>query len=145
MNDSRLRAPYAILCELLGEPDPEHGMDKVSTCFAFVFEGQDVFVHDFHKEEWGEDPACLTDLRHVWSVFGDQDVDRFCRWLSREVKLRMASAAGGTTLDAAGRARLNQLLAGGRSLDEALKQVKRLPAAQLADYDWPVTDDPDRP
>src|SRR4051794_39581050 len=112
MDYARIRAPFSILRELLGEPDDQHGMEKTSTCFVYAFEGRDVCVYDFHKEEWGNRPPCRTDSRYVWTVDG-KDVDGFCRWLSAEVVKRMRAAAGGRSLDSADRARLNKLLAEG--------------------------------
>jgi hypothetical protein len=41
MNDSRLRAPFRVLEELLGDADEDSGDDKTSTQFVYAFEGEE--------------------------------------------------------------------------------------------------------
>jgi hypothetical protein len=140
MFESMLRAPYAMLRELLGEAKPgaEAG-DKCSTCFIHVRDGLTVIVHDFHKEEWGGTPECRTDPKYVWRVAADDDVEPFCRWLSGEIVKRMSSpAGGGRALDAADREKLNKLVAGGMSIGDAMKQVRTVAAGDPDAYRWPV-------
>lgn len=57
MNTARLRAPFRVLVEVLGEPQSgDSGFDKSSTQFLWNWEDETVAVFDFHKPEWGEHP-----------------------------------------------------------------------------------------
>jgi len=128
---------------VLGDPqeEDEHTMDKVSTCFAYDFEGEWVVVHDFHKPEWAEPPECLTDLQYVWNVVGDgeEHVASFCRWLSDQVCARIATVR---SLDEAGRAQLNALIAEGVPMAEAMARVHPVSVGDPEPYRWPVAGEP---
>ncbi|MFZ5445684.1 MAG: hypothetical protein ACOZQL_37170 [Myxococcota bacterium] len=94
MKLSRLRAPFHVLEEVLGDADEDPDMDKSSTLFLYVFEGETMAVFDFHKPEWGGPPECRTSRDSVWTVDGeDHDVGRFCTWLSAEVMKRVPGDA----------------------------------------------------
>lgn len=94
MKTSRLCAPFRVLEEVLGDADEAPGMDKSSTLFLYVFEGETMAVYDFHKPEWSGTPECRTSAQYVWTVDGEgHDVARFCTWLSGEVmRLRPGDA-----------------------------------------------------
>lgn len=140
MDQSRVRAQFSILRELLGEPDEDHGMDKTSTCFSYVFDGRDVYVYDFHKEEWGDNPKSQTDSHYVWNIDG-HDVAPFCRWLGDEIVKRMQAGASGRSLDQAGKTQLNDLLAAGVPLREAMANVPIVALDQSDQYQWPLGDE----
>jgi hypothetical protein len=136
---SRLRAPYSVLRALLGAPDPDHGMDKTSTVFNYNFEGRDVLLCDRHRDDYGEEPDCLTNPRYEWIVSGT-DIEPFCRWLSTEVIVRTRSGTGGRALDEAGRSELNKLVASGLAVGEAMNRVRTV-AVDAGTYEWPLPED----
>lgn len=139
----RLRAPHGVLRELFGEPIVgEEAGEKASTVFLVEDNGARFEVRDVHKPEWGPGrPACETDPRYVWDVFGPElALDAFCRATSARVV--RALRARTSTLDPEARAELNALLRAGVPLAEAAQTVRARPRASsttdLDAYEWPA-------
>lgn len=141
-HDGRLRAPYAVLRELFGEADEDSQMDKTSTCFVVQHAGHDITLYDFHKDEWEETPRCRTDPHYVWCVSSDAPIEPFCRWAAAQIQARMKT---NRSLAPADRAKLDELVAGGMPIGEAMTHVQMVTDDQSAAYAWPPPNDPTAP
>lgn len=141
---TRLRAPFAALAQILGPPDkvvPE----KCSTAWKLRNEN----ITDNRvvlKDTQDEDDASFSVSKfrglpsYDWEVRAadKETATRFCRWLSAQVIDVVRSVR---TLDAAGKARLNELLRSGVPLNEAMKSVTLVSSQNAAtQFAWPIRD-----
>jgi hypothetical protein len=140
-----LRAPFSVLVALFGAP-ADHPSDKVSTVWSLRSVSEphvELAIRDPYDEDESNASQALAAARegrwHDWTVAGpsERDLRRFCRWLSAEVATR--SREGARQATPASRARINALLAEGKTLEQALAAAADWEDVDPPDlYAWPI-------
>jgi hypothetical protein len=140
--DSVLRAPYAMLARVIGEPNDD--LDTPEKCSTFWMvrgpKKEIIIVQDFQDED---DTSFKVDqfrmLPHYdWQVIGNKkdEVEAFCRWCSSRVIEELKSVR---TLTPEAKAKVNELIKNGVALNDAMKQAATWAAQDAGDrFAWPV-------
>jgi hypothetical protein len=141
---SRLRAPYEIMCKVIGHPvhRPETG-ERVA--WDVDIDGARVRIAD-HKDDHPVGSNIFEAKHTIWHVHADDDerLTWACMRLADRVIEAVAKQNGARTLTAEDKVALNGLIKAGVPLAEAMTRVR----TQLVDggaralYQWPMKDLP---
>lgn len=151
--ESELRAPHRLLEELFGPADTD--VEKSGHHWSIARAGeQDAIaaIDQPMRDEWLAPGQSMADHLAsvvsapdtVWRVTADDErvLRRLCGWLSRRI-IALAAGEGGRVLAPGQRALVDQRLASGASMDEALRGVVwETPEPPEQRFAWPITDRP---
>jgi hypothetical protein len=139
--DAVLRAPYAMLARVLGEPDDDDVPEKCSTWWMVRGAKKEIVV----VEDWQDEDDRSFDVvqfrmlpHYDWRVIGNKkdEVEAFCRWCSSRV---IEEAKSVRTLTPEAKAKVNELIKNGVSLNDAMKQAATWAAQDAGErFAWPV-------
>jgi hypothetical protein len=145
---SRLRAPYDVLCRVIGNPmhRPNPG-ERVAWQIDLDGAKARVHSHDDDKPvQLGERTSIFESPTAIWHVEADDDAQLtwVCAHVAERVIESISKTTGPRTLSAADKVELNNLMKHGMSLSEAMKRVQlRADDKQARSlYAWPMKDMP---
>jgi hypothetical protein len=147
---TRLRAPYRVLRGTFGnDGDFTKGIDdtaRVTTAWRLKKTGGTTVVHVYDKQSDDDRKFQLDNFRarqsYDWHVAAKDDaaLKDFCSWLAKETIKRVEAEPQPKRLTAASKEKVNELVAQGKSVADAMKVAAEweiiLPAAEA--YKWPI-------
>lgn len=143
--EDRVRAPYAILTVLLGPPARD-APEKCSTIWFLQEQDQPRALYVVRDVQDEDDPtfsrvAFRSLPSYDWLVEAPDEasLSRLCRWLSAKV---IAEVQKVRQLTPEARARLNELMAAGTPMADAMQQVAAWNRPEDAShrFAWPIRD-----